>query len=150
MAILIAGGAGYIGSHTCLQLLQAGHEIVVLNNLSNSLLESLNRVKQISGKTIAFVQGDIRDIAAMQALFKAHRMNAVVHFARLNAFVKVSGKPVPYEFLPRRAGDVAINYANTPQALLMLGWKASHNLEAMPADAWKWQSYNPNGYTQSV
>lgn len=81
MAILIAGGAGYIGSHTCLQLLQAGHEIVVLNNLSNSLLESLNRVKQISGKTIAFVQADIRDIAAMQALFKAHSMTAVVHFA---------------------------------------------------------------------
>ena len=339
MAILITGGAGYIGSHTCVQLLEAGYEIVVVDNLSNSSVESLNRVKQLSGKTFAFVQADIRHTAAMRALFKAHTITAVIHFAGLkavgesaqkpqlyydnnvvgslslfevmhefgvktivfsssatvygdpasvpikedfplsatnpygrtklmledilrdlhaadstwrigllryfnpigahhsgmigedpngipnnllpyvsqvavgrlaklrvfgndyathdgtgirdyihvmdladghvkalnyllnnealitvnlgtgvgysvldvvNAFVKVSGKPVPYEFLPRRAGDVAINYADASHALSLLGWSASRNLETMCADAWKWQSHHPNGYTQPV
>ena len=339
MAILITGGAGYIGSHTCVQLLEAGYEIVVVDNLSNSSVESLNRVKQLSGKTFAFVQADIRNTAAMRALFKAHTITAVIHFAGLkavgesaqkpqlyydnnlagslslfevmhefgvktivfsssatvygdpasvpikedfplsatnpygrtklmledilrdlhaadsawrigllryfnpigahhsgmigedpngipnnllpyvsqvavgrlaklrvfgndyathdgtgirdyihvmdladghvkalnyllknealitvnlgtgvgysvldvvNAFVKVSGKPIPYEFLPRRAGDVAINYADASHALSLLGWSASRNLETMCADAWKWQSHHPNGYTQPV
>ena len=335
MAILITGGAGYIGSHTCVQLLAAGVEIVVVDNLSNSSLESLNRVKQISGKNFAFVEADIRDASAMRSLFKAHSMTAVIHFAGLkavgesaekpqlyydnnvvgslnlfavmrefgvktivfsssatvygdpssvpikedfplsatnpygrtklmledilrdlhkadntwrigllryfnpigahpsgligedpngipnnllpyvsqvavgrlaklrvfgndyathdgtgvrdyihvmdladghvkalnyllknealitvnlgtgvgysvldvvNAFVKVSGKNVPYEFLPRRAGDVAINYADASKALSLLGWSATRNLETMCGDAWKWQSNNPNGY----
>jgi UDP-glucose 4-epimerase len=337
MAILITGGAGYIGSHTCVQLLAAGYEIVVVDNLSNSSLESLNRVKQISGKTFAFVEADIRDATAMRALFEAHAITAVIHFAGLkavgesaekpqlyyennvvgslnlfavmrefgvktivfsssatvygdaatmpikedfplsatnpygrtklmledilrdlyaadnawrigllryfnpigahpsgmigedpngipnnllpyisqvavgrlvnlrvfgndyathdgtgvrdyihvmdladghvkaldyllknealitvnlgtgvgysvldvvNAFVKVSGKNVPYEFFPRRMGDVAINYADASKALSLLGWKASRNLETMCADAWKWQSLNPEGYSE--
>ena len=335
MAILITGGAGYIGSHTCVQLLAAGVEIVVVDNLSNSSFESLNRVKQISGKNFEFIEADIRDAAAMRALFKTHTINGVIHFAGLkavgesaekpqlyydnnvvgslnlfaimrefavktivfsssatvygdpssvpikedfplsatnpygrtklmleeilrdfhaadhtwrigllryfnpigahqsgligedpngipnnllpyvsqvavgrlaklrvfgndyathdgtgvrdyihvmdladghvkaldyllknealitvnlgtgvgysvldvvNAFVKVSGKNVPYEFLPRRAGDVAINYADASKALSLLGWNATRNLETMCADAWKWQSNNPNGY----
>ena len=335
MAILITGGAGYIGSHTCVQLLAAGVEIVVVDNLSNSSLESLNRVKQISGKNFAFVEADIRDASAMRTLFKTHTITGVIHFAGLkavgesaekpqlyydnnvvgslnlfavmrefgvktivfsssatvygdpssvpikedfplsatnpygrtklmledilrdlhaadntwrigllryfnpigahpsgligedpngipnnllpyvsqvavgrlaklrvfgndyathdgtgvrdyihvmdladghvkalnyllknealitvnlgtgvgysvldvvNAFVKVSGKNVPYEFLPRRAGDVAINYADASKALSLLGWSATRNLETMCGDAWKWQSNNPNGY----
>ena len=335
MAILITGGAGYIGSHTCVQLLAAGVEIVVVDNLSNSSLESLNRVKQISDKNFAFVEADVRDATAMRALFKAHTITGVIHFAGLkavgesaekpqlyydnnvvgslnlfavmhefgvktivfsssatvygdpssvpikedfplsatnpygrtklmledilrdlhaadntwrigllryfnpigahqsgligedpngipnnllpyvsqvavgrlarlrvfgndyatpdgtgvrdyihvmdladghvkalnyllknevlitvnlgtgvgysvldvvNAFVKVSGKNIPYEFLPRRAGDVAINYADASKALSLLGWKATRNLEQMCADTWKWQSNNPNGY----
>ena len=339
MAILITGGAGYIGSHTCVQLLEAGYEIVVVDNLSNSSVESLNRVKQLSGKKFVFVQADIRNTAAMRDLFKAHTITAVIHFAGLkavgesaqkpqlyydnnvvgslslfevmhefgvktivfsssatvygdpasvpikedfplsatnpygrtklmledilrdlhaadstwrigllryfnpigahhsgmigedpngipnnllpyvsqvavgrlaklrvfgndyathdgtgirdyihvmdladghvkalnyllnnealitvnlgtgvgysvldvvNAFVKVSGKPIPYEFLLRRAGDVSINYADASYAMTLLGWSASRNLETMCADAWKWQSHNPNGYTQSV
>ncbi len=339
MAILITGGAGYIGSHTCVQLLAAGYEIVVVDNLSNSSVESLSRVKQLSGKSFDFVNADIRDAAAMRALFRAHAITAVVHFAGLkavgestqkpqlyydnnvvgslnlfavmrefnvktivfsssatvygdpasmpiqedfplsatnpygrtklmiedilrdcyvadstwrigllryfnpigahesgqigedpngvpnnllpyvsqvavgrldklrvfgndyatpdgtgvrdyihvmdladghvkaldyllenetmitvnlgtgvgysvldvvNAFVKVSGKPVPYEFLPRRAGDVAINYADASKAYSLLGWQASRNLEQMCADAWNWQSNNPNGYAKSV
>ena len=335
MTILITGGAGYIGSHTCVQLLAAGVEIVVVDNLSNSSLESLNRVKQISGKNFAFVEADIRDASAMRTLFKTHTITGVIHFAGLkavgesaekpqlyydnnvvgslnlfaimhefgvktivfsssatvygdpssvpikedfplsatnpygrtklmledilrdlhaadntwrigllryfnpigahqsgligedpngipnnllpyvsqvavgrlaklrvfgndyathdgtgvrdyihvmdladghvkalnyllknealitvnlgtgvgysvldvvNAFVKVSGKNIPYEFLPRRAGDVAINYADASKALSLLGWKATRNLETMCGDAWKWQSNNPNGY----
>jgi UDP-glucose 4-epimerase len=68
----------------------------------------------------------------------------------VNAFVKVSGKPVPYEFLPRRAGDVAMNYADASKALSLLGWQATRNLEDMCADTWNWQSNNPNGYAKSV
>ena len=335
MAILITGGAGYIGSHTCVVLLEAGYEIVVVDNLSNSSLESLNRVKTISGKNITFVQADIRDATAMCALFKSNTISAVIHFAGLkavgesaekpqlyydnnvvgslnlfaimaefnvktivfsssatvygdpasmpikedfplsatnpygrtklmledilrdlhaadnswrigvlryfnpigahvsgtigedpngipnnllpyvsqvavgrlaklrvfgndyathdgtgvrdyihvmdladghvkaldyllknealiivnlgtgvgysvldvvNAFAKVSGKPVPYEFLPRRTGDVAVNYADASKAASLLGWQATRNLQQMCADAWKWQSLNPEGY----
>ncbi len=335
MAILITGGAGYIGSHTCVQLLEAGYEIVVVDNLSNSSFESLNRVKKLSGKNFTFVQADIRDVAAMRDLFKVHSIRAVIHFAGLkavgesvekpqlyydnnvvgslnlfaimyefgiktivfsssatvygdpasmpikedfplsatnpygrtklmledilrdlhaadnswrigllryfnpigahhsgtigedpngipnnllpyvsqvavgrlaklrifgndyathdgtgvrdyihvmdladghvkalayllsnealitvnlgtgvgysvldvvSAFTKVSGKAVPYEFLPRRAGDVAINYADASKALSLLGWQAMRNLEQMCADTWKWQSLNPEGY----
>jgi UDP-glucose 4-epimerase len=340
MAILITGGAGYIGSQTCIHFLEAGFELVVVDNLSNSSMESLNRVKKITGKNFVFIQTDIRDSQAIRSVFQDYGISAVVHFAGLKAvgesvekpalyydnnvtgsktlfavmaefnvktivfsssatvygdpasvpakedfplsatnpygenklmvenilremhaadstwriailryfnpigahvsgmigedpngipnnllpyvaqvavgrlaklrvfghdydthdgtgvrdyihvadladghvkalsyltksylvkqetlltinlgtgvgysvldvvkaFTKVSGKPVPYEFLPRRTGDVAINYADASRAALMLGWRASRSLEQMCADAWKWQSKNPNGF----
>ena len=68
----------------------------------------------------------------------------------VNAFAKVSAKTVPYEFLSRRAGDVAINYADASLAKHVLGWVAERNLEEMCADAWKWQSSNPSGYSKTV
>jgi UDP-glucose 4-epimerase len=335
MAILITGGAGYIGSHTCVQLLNAGLDVVVVDNLSNSSEESLRRVKTITGKDVPFVKADIRDKVSMRAIFQAHQITAVVHFAGLkavgesvekpdlyydnnvigsehllsvmaefgvktivfsssatvygdpasvpikedfplsatnpygenkltienilrelhakddtwriailryfnpigahesgligedpngipnnllpyvsqvavgrlaelrvfghdypthdgtgvrdyihvvdlakghldalryltqhqamitvnlgtgigysvldvvNAFAKVSAKPIPYAFLPRRAGDVAINFADATLAAELLGWRATRNIEQMCADTWKWQSSNPNGY----
>ncbi len=335
MAILITGGAGYIGSHTCLQLLAAGQKIVVVDNLSNSSQEALHRVEKITGQKIHFIQADIRDKTALRAIFKAHTINAVVHFAGLkavgesndkpqlyydnnvsgslnlfevmaecnvknivfsssatvygdpvkvpisedfplsatnpygrtklmiedilrdihksdsswriailryfnpigahssgqigedpngipnnllpyvaqvavgrlaklrvfgndyathdgtgvrdyihvvdladghvaaleyltqkqelitvnlgtgigysvldvvNAFAKASAKNIPYEVLPRRAGDVAINYADASEARRLLGWQAKRNLDEMCADTWRWQSSNPNGF----
>ena len=335
MAILITGGAGYIGSHTCVQLLAAGYDIVVVDNLSNSSVESLSRVKQLSGKSFAFVNADIRDASAMRALFQVHAITAVVHFAGLkavgestqkpqlyydnnvvgslnlfavmrefnvktiifsssatvygdpasmpiqedfplsatnpygrtklmiedilrdcyvadstwrigllryfnpigahesgqigedpngipnnllpyvsqvavgrlaklrvfgndyatsdgtgvrdyihvmdladghvkaldyllenetmitvnlgtgvgysvldvvNAFAKASDKKIPYEMMPRRAGDVAINYADASQAKQLLGWQATRDLSQMCADTWKWQQNNPKGF----
>ncbi|WP_020166717.1 MULTISPECIES: UDP-glucose 4-epimerase GalE [Methylotenera] len=335
MAILITGGAGYIGSHTVLQMLEAGHEIVVVDNLSNSSPESLTRVQQITGKTIEFIQADVRHKLAMRAVFEAHSITAVIHFAGLkavgesaekpqlyydnnvtgslnllevmaefnvknivfsssatvygdpasvpikedfplsatnpygrsklmvedilrdlhkaddtwriallryfnpigahssgligedpngipnnllpyvaqvavgrlaklrvfgddyathdgtgvrdyihvmdladghvaaldylsknqrmitvnlgtgigysvldvvNAFAKSSAKNIPYEILPRRLGDVAINYADSNVAKELLGWKAKRSLEDMCADTWRWQSSNPNGF----
>ncbi len=339
MAILITGGAGYIGSHTCLQLLASGYQIVVVDNLSNSSEESIIRVKKISGKEFPFIHADIRDKQALRAVFHQHKITAVIHFAGLkavgesnekpqlyydnnvtgslhlfevmgefkvktiifsssatvygdqasvpikedfalsatnpygrtklmiedilrdfhaadsawriallryfnpigahnsgligedpngvpnnllpyvaqvavgrlaklrvfgndyathdgtgvrdyihvmdladghvaalnyllknedmitlnlgtgkgysvldvvNAFAKASAKAVPYEFLSRRAGDVAINYADASLAKHLLGWVAERNLEEMCADAWKWQSSNPSGYSKTV
>lgn len=96
MAILITGGAGYIGSHTVLQMLAAGHEIIVVDNLSNSSPESLNRVQKITGKTIEFIQADIRHKIAMRAIFEAHNITAVIHFAGLKAVGESAEKPQLY------------------------------------------------------
>jgi UDP-glucose 4-epimerase len=335
MAIMITGGAGYIGSHTCLQMIEAGYEIVVVDNLSNSCIESLNRIEKMSGVKIPLELVDIRDKAAMRSVFESYDISAVIHFAGLKAvgesnqkpqlyydnnvvgslnlfevmnefnvktivfsssatvygdpasvpikehspltatnpygrtklmiedilrdlhaadstwrvallryfnpigahssgligedtngipnnllpyvaqvavgrlpklrvfgndydthdgtgvrdyihvvdladghvdavdyllnkqdfitvnlgtgngysvldvvkaFSKASDKLIPYEFLPRRQGDVAINYADTTHAMQLLGWSAKRGLDEMCHDTWKWQSSNPNGY----
>ena len=65
MNVLVTGGAGYIGSHTCLELLESGHGVVVIDNLSNSNPESLKRVQELAGKTLTFIEGDVRDEAAI-------------------------------------------------------------------------------------
>ena len=94
--ILVTGGAGYIGSHTCVQLLNSGHEVIVLDNLCNSSEESLNRVQQISGKTLTFVQGDIRDAQVLDQVFQQHQINAVIHFAGLKAVGESQQIPLAY------------------------------------------------------
>jgi UDP-glucose 4-epimerase len=96
MAILVVGGAGYIGSHTCVQLLSAGYDVVVVDNLSNSNRLSLERVTQISGRTFPFVEADIRDKPAMQTVFKEHEIEAVIHFAGLKAVGESVEKPLLY------------------------------------------------------
>jgi len=96
LTILITGGAGYIGSHTCLEFLAAGHDIVVLDNLCNSSLESLRRVKELSGRDFPFVEGDIRDRAALDALFKEYTIDAVIHFAGLKAVGESVEQPLLY------------------------------------------------------
>ena len=96
LKVLLTGGAGYIGSHTAVECLAAGHEVVVFDNLSNSSPKSLDRVVQIAGKQLAFVQGDIRDRTALRALFAEHAIDAVVHFAGLKAVGESVGKPLLY------------------------------------------------------
>ena len=333
--IFVTGGAGYIGSHTCVELLNAGHELTVYDNFCNSQPEALARVERITGKKIALVSGDVRDSAALSSALRASGARAVIHFAGLkavgesvqdplayydnnvagalqllqamracdvkilvfsssatvygdpqrlplteehplsatnpygrtklmieemlrdlhrgdpswrfgilryfnpvgahssgligedpqgppnnllpfvaqvavgrreflnvwgddyptpdgtgvrdyihvvdlalghlralerlqaqpecltvnlgtgvgysvlemvHAFERASGKPVPYKIAPRRAGDIASCYADPARALALLGWRAQRGLEAMCADAWRWQSGNPNGY----
>ncbi len=333
--IMVTGGAGYIGTHICVELLAAGHDVVVFDNFSNSQPESLQRVEQISGRKVTLVQGDIRDGESLAAALTQYAVKAVIHCAGLKAvgesveqplsyydnnvvgtlrlleamrkagtntlvfsssatvygepqylplteahplsatnpygrsklmiedmlrdlfrsdpswrigilryfnpvgahasgkigenprgvpnnllpfvaqvavgqraalnvwgddydtpdgtgvrdyihvvdladghlkaleylqtqgglltvnlgtgigysvldmvkaFAEASGKPVPYQVMPRRAGDVAACYAEPSEALRLLGWRAERGLEAMCADAWRWQSGNPNGF----
>ena len=94
--ILVTGGAGYIGSHTTLALLNAGHNVVVLDNLCNSSAESLERVAKLAGRAPAFVDGDIRDRAVLDRLFAEHSVDAVLHFAGLKAVGESVAQPLRY------------------------------------------------------
>ena len=94
--ILVTGGAGYIGSHTCVELLNNDYEIVVLDNLCNSSQESLNRVQQITGKKPEFIEGDIRDPVLLDNLFSQHNIDAVIHFAGLKAVGESVEIPLSY------------------------------------------------------
>jgi UDP-glucose 4-epimerase len=85
MNILVTGGAGYIGSHTCLELLQTGHEVIVVDNLSNSKKESLKRVQELAGKSLEFHQVDLRDKGSLDDVFGSYSIDAVIHFAGLKA-----------------------------------------------------------------
>ncbi|MFT5592937.1 MAG: UDP-glucose 4-epimerase [Oceanicoccus sp.] len=96
MTILVTGGAGYIGSHTCVELLDSGFEVVVLDNLSNSKTESLSRVERITGKAIAFIEGDVRDRACLQSIFESHEIEAVIHFAGFKAVGESCEQPLNY------------------------------------------------------
>lgn len=90
--ILITGGAGYIGSHTLIELDKAGYEFVVYDNLSNSSKESIKRVEKIVNKTISFEQGDIRDKESLRKVFTEYKIDSVIHFAGLKAVAK----PIEY------------------------------------------------------
>lgn len=94
--ILVTGGAGYIGSHTVLLLLQAGYEVVVLDNLSNSSKESLRRVEGLAGRDLIFVEGDIRDRKALDKLFEEWKFSAVIHFAGLKSVGESAQQPLTY------------------------------------------------------
>ena len=96
MVILVTGGAGYIGSHTCIELLNNGYEIIVVDNLSNSSVESLNRVKEITGKQFKFYKEDLLNREAIDAIFEAHAIEAVIHFAGLKAVGESVAIPLTY------------------------------------------------------
>lgn len=96
MSILVTGGAGYIGSHTCVELLNAGYRVVVFDNFSNSHPEALNRIEQITGKCLTHICGDIRDFAALDAVMREHSIEAVIHFAGLKAVGESVEKPLDY------------------------------------------------------
>ncbi|KQV44862.1 UDP-glucose 4-epimerase GalE [Duganella sp. Root336D2] len=96
MSILVTGGAGYIGSHTCVELLQAGHEVIVFDNFCNSHPESLKRVEQITGHKPVLVEGDIRDQHAIEATLRQYGCKAVIHFAGLKAVGESVEQPLSY------------------------------------------------------
>ena len=105
--ILVTGGAGYIGSHTCVELLNSGHEVVVLDNLCNSSEESLNRVQQLTSKTLVFVEGDIRDAQVLDQVFQQYPIDAVIHFAGLKAVGESQQIPLTY-FDNNIAGSISL------------------------------------------
>lgn len=94
--ILVTGGAGYIGSHTVLALLQASYEVVVVDNLSNASYESINRVEKLAGKSVTFFEADVRNKDEMTAVFSKHKIDAVIHFAGLKAVGESVQKPLEY------------------------------------------------------
>jgi UDP-glucose 4-epimerase len=96
MAVLVTGGAGYIGSHTDVLLLEAGFDVVVLDNLCNSHPEVFNRIETITGKRPVFVEGDVRDTAVLEQVFTDYAIDAVIHFAGLKAVGESVAKPVMY------------------------------------------------------
>lgn len=96
MAILTTGGAGYIGSHTCIELIKAGYDVVVVDNLDNSSEEALARVEKIVGKKVKFYKEDVRDREAMRKIFAENDIQAVIHFAGLKAVGESVAKPIEY------------------------------------------------------
>ncbi len=96
MRVLVTGGAGYIGSHTCLELLQNGDEVIVVDNLCNSKEESLKRVQKITGKPLEFHQVDLLDKEALNAVFECAAIDAVIHFAGLKAVGESVEEPILY------------------------------------------------------
>ena len=96
MHILVTGGAGYIGSHTCVELLNAGYEVTVVDNLYNSSEKALDRVQEIAGKAVKFYKADIQDRDAMNKVFDENKFDAVIHFAGLKAVGESVAKPIEY------------------------------------------------------
>ena len=96
MSILVTGGAGYIGSHTALELLNAGYDVIILDNLCNSKTESVKRVEEITGKKAKFIEADIRDRAALDRVFAQNSIDAVIHFAGLKSVPESWQKPLDY------------------------------------------------------
>ena len=96
MSILVTGGAGYIGSHTCVELLNAGYEVVIVDNLYNASEEAVNRIEQITGKKTVFYKADICDRSAMEKIFSTEKIDAVIHFAGYKAVGESVRKPVEY------------------------------------------------------
>ena len=129
--ILLTGATGYIGSHTWVELLLAGHKVVGIDNFSNSNPKVLDRIKQISGRKPVFYSGDVRDRAALNKLFQTHKIQAVIHFAALKAVGESVQKPVQY-------------YQNNLSGLLMLAevmqdYKCNHLVFSSSATV-----YHPN------
>lgn len=94
--ILVTGGAGYIGSHTAVELLNAGHQVVIVDNLCNSSAKVLDRIEALAGKNFSFVQADVRDSAALDRVFAEHRIDGVIHFAGLKAVGESVAQPLRY------------------------------------------------------
>lgn len=96
MSVLVTGGAGYIGSHTCVQLLTAGYDAVVLDNLSNSKLEAVRRISELAGKDFTFIKGDISDSSLLDEIFEKYDIDSVIHFAGLKAVGESVSVPLRY------------------------------------------------------
>ncbi len=132
MTVLVTGGAGYIGSHTCVQLLNAGYEIVVLDNLSNSSEVALQRVEQISGQTVSFVHGDIRDRDCLDRLFRSYSIDSVIHFAGLKAVGESCQLPLMY-YENNVAGTLTLCQAMQAAGVYKLVFSSSATVYGDPA-----------------
>lgn len=153
--ILVTGGAGYIGSHTCLELLAAGHEVIVFDNLSNSSDESLGRVQALANKSLVFVQGDIRNQAELDSVFQDHQIDAVIHFAGLKAVGESQQIPLAY-FDNNIAGSIQLVKAMERAGVFSLVFSSSAtvydeaNLSPLNEDMPTGMPNNNYGYTKLI
>ena len=129
--ILVTGGAGYIGSHTTLALLQAGYNVIVLDNLSNSSKESIRRVGILSGKSLKFIQGDIRDRVLLNELFASNPISAVLHFAGLKSVGESVRIPLDY-YDNNVAGSVTLCQAMAQAGVFTLVFSSSATVYGEP------------------
>ncbi len=130
--VLVTGGAGYIGSHTCVQLLQAGYSLVVLDNLSNSSPEALRRVEEISGQSVEFVKGDIGDRPLLDRLFSEHAIDSVIHFAGLKAVGESVEQPIRY-YQNNVAGTLVLCEAMVAHGVKKMVFSSSATVYGDPA-----------------
>ena len=155
MAILVTGGAGYIGSHTCIELINAGYEVVVVDNLYNSSKESLKRVGAIVGQEIKFYEADIRDAAAMKNIFENEKIDAVIHFAGLKAVGESVAKPMEY-YDNNINGTLVLCNAMKEAGVKNIIFSSSATVYGDPAfipiteECPKGQCTNPYGWTKSM
>ena len=96
MTILVTGGAGYIGSHTCIELAQQGHDIVIIDNLSNSSIQAIKKIEIITKSSLFFIEGDVRDEIFLSQVFTKFEITCVIHFAGLKAVGESNNYPISY------------------------------------------------------
>ncbi len=152
--IFVTGGAGYIGSHTCVELLNAGYPVTVFDNLSNSQPEALKRVERITGKQLHFIEGDIRDAAALDAALKTSQATAVIHFAGLKAVGESVEQPLHY-YDNNVSGTVKLLQAMQANAVKTLVFSSSATVygdpQALPlTEDHPLSATNPYGQTKLV
>lgn len=155
MSILVAGGAGYIGSHTCVELLEAGYEVVVVDNLYNANPEALKRVEKITGKTVTFYEADILDKEALNKVFDAHQIEAVIHFAGYKAVGESVQKPIEY-YHNNMTGTLVLCDVMRAHGVKNIVFSSSATVYGDPAQipitesCPKGQPTNPYGWTKSM
>ncbi|WP_179997121.1 UDP-glucose 4-epimerase GalE [Acinetobacter sp. YH16050] len=153
--ILVTGGAGYIGSHTCLELLNAQHEVVVLDNLSNSSEVSLSRVQALANKSLTLIQGDILDQQILDQIFKSHSIDAVIHFAGLKAVGESQKEPLKY-FENNISGSISLVKAMERAQVFKLVFSSSAtvydeaNVSPLNEDMPTGMPSNNYGYTKLI
>ncbi len=153
--ILITGGAGYIGSHTALELLNEGYEVVVYDNLCNSSQESLRRVEELTGKTVKFYEGDVLDGAALEAVFRAENVDAVIHCAALKAVGESVQKPLEY-YQNNITGTLTLMDVMNRVGVKNIVFSSSATVYGSPEEmpitesCPKGQCTNPYGWTKSM
>ena len=155
MTILITGGAGYIGSHTALELLNEGYDVVVYDNLCNSSRESLRRVEELTGKQIRFYEGDVQDEKALTDMFKEQRIDAVIHCAALKAVGESVQKPLEY-YQNNISGTLTLLKVMREVGVKNIVFSSSATVYGSPEEmpiteaCPKGQCTNPYGWTKSM
>ena len=155
MRILVTGGAGYIGSHTCVELLNEGYEVVIVDNLYNANKKAVDRVEEITGKKVTFYEADICDKEAMDAIFDKEDVQAVIHFAGLKAVGESTVKPLEY-YQNNIAGTLTLCDVMRNHGVKNIIFSSSATVYGDPAmipiteECPKGQCTNPYGWTKSM